>query len=242
MGLDPATAAYQQHGYNDKPVETRLGPHRYLIPANYFYDQIGPDFQGGVALSVQWPDLQPLPPATNFHNDMETFYKAIRIVVDYIDRVPIDTLLERMTRAGGASDARDDPNENLHLRIEGEPIHGLTPYYADLGKIESHFHKTGAYTNRERLLAWAKDWYVARDTHGKLTTLIKCDSRELPDGLTIQGDGVVDGETNNASCEHSMVIAGDNISVSIGYNRVFLKDWKRIEDRVRALFAQYRAR
>jgi hypothetical protein len=91
-------------------------------------------------------------------------------------------------------------------------------------------------------LAWAKDWYIARDARGKLETLIKCDSRELPDGLTIQGDRVVDAGTGNASCDHSIVIGEDNLSVSIEYNRVFLKDWKRIEDRVRTLFAQYRAR
>src|SRR3546814_3484128 len=40
MGLDPATAAYQKYGYNDRPVEAHLGPHRYLIPANYFRHQI----------------------------------------------------------------------------------------------------------------------------------------------------------------------------------------------------------
>src|SRR3546814_2825438 len=58
MGLDPATAAYQKYGYNDRPVEAHLGPHRYLIPANYFRNQIGPDFQGNFTLLVQWPDLQ----------------------------------------------------------------------------------------------------------------------------------------------------------------------------------------
>src|SRR3546814_16327988 len=46
MGLDPATAAYQKYGYNDRPVEAPLGPHRYLIPANYFRNQLGPAFQG----------------------------------------------------------------------------------------------------------------------------------------------------------------------------------------------------
>ncbi len=57
MGLDPATAAYQTYGYNDRPVEARRGAHRYLIPANYVRDQIGPDFQGNFSLLVQWPDL-----------------------------------------------------------------------------------------------------------------------------------------------------------------------------------------
>ncbi len=56
-GLDPATAAYQAYGYNDRPVEARRGAHRYLIPANYVRDQIGPDFQGNFSLLVQWPDL-----------------------------------------------------------------------------------------------------------------------------------------------------------------------------------------
>src|SRR3546814_11884019 len=62
MGLDPATAAYPKYGYNDRPVEAHLGPHRYLIPANYFRNQIGPDFPGHFPLLVPWPDLQPQPP------------------------------------------------------------------------------------------------------------------------------------------------------------------------------------
>lgn len=78
MGLDPATAAYQQYGYNERPVEAQLGPHHLRIPANYFRDQIGPDFQGNFSLLVQWPDLEPLPPGKRSGQDMDTFDQAQR--------------------------------------------------------------------------------------------------------------------------------------------------------------------
>lgn len=243
MELDPATAAYQKHGYNELPVEARLGPHRFRIPANYFYDQIGPDFQGGMALSLQWPDLQPLPPGKNFHDDMQTFYKAIGVHPRYIDRVPIDAILNRATGQEHGWGDPTDPNENLELRIKGDAIYGLTPYFADLDKLEAHFRASGTYTNRERLLAWAKDWYLAHDAQGRLATVIKCDSRERPDGLAIRENQVVESsQAGNALCDHEMVIHDEKISVSISYSRIFLKDWKAIEERVRDIFTKYRAR
>src|SRR5690606_35888263 len=46
-----------RYTYTDAPVEARIGRHLYRIPANYFYDQMGPTFQGDVSLRMQWPDL-----------------------------------------------------------------------------------------------------------------------------------------------------------------------------------------
>lgn len=119
MGLDPATAAYQQYGYNERLVEAQLGPHRLRIPANYFRDQIGPDFQGNFSLLVQWPDLEPLPPGQRSGQDMDTFDRQITIAPDYVDRVPIEIPLERMTApiAESGSPGLDDPRERLDLML-----------------------------------------------------------------------------------------------------------------------------
>ena len=48
--------------YTNEPKLTQLGPHHFMIPANYFSDQMGPDFQGGVLLELVWPQLGPAPP------------------------------------------------------------------------------------------------------------------------------------------------------------------------------------
>src|SRR3546814_20121731 len=102
MGLDPATAAYQKYGYNDRPVEAHLGPHRYLIPANYFRNQIGPDFHGNFTLLVQWPDLQPLPPGERLRQAVATFAKQLTNSHDSVDRVHLGGLLEKSYRHPGA--------------------------------------------------------------------------------------------------------------------------------------------
>lgn len=247
MGLDPATAAYQKYGYNDRPVEARLGPHRYLIPANYFRDQIGPDFQGNFSLLVQWPDLQPLPPGERSKQDMETFAKQITISPDYIDRVPMEGLLEKSIQHYGAEGtlAYQDPTERLDLRDEQPTAYGLTPYRV----------------NRERLLAYAQqqasefglpptaarqdvadtwDWYLARASNGALTTVIKCDSHLQPDGFIIQGERLIPEGNRSTGCIHYFLMPDEKISFSVFYARVFLRDWKRIEERARALLTQYR--
>src|SRR3546814_3166574 len=89
-------------------LEAHLGPHRYLNPANYFRNQIGPDFQGNFTLLVQWPDLQPLPPGERSRQDMETFAKQITISPDYVDRVPMEGLLEKSIRHYGAEGTLED--------------------------------------------------------------------------------------------------------------------------------------
>jgi hypothetical protein len=242
MGLDPATAAYQQYGYNDHPVEARLGPHRYLIPANYFRDQIGPDFQGNFSLLVQWPDLQPLPPGERSKQDMEAFAKQITIVPHYVDRVPLETRLEASLHHPWANE--NDPTVALELRDRMPGVFDLTPYRVNGDRFLAYQQQ------QEKLLGIpsgakledTRDWYIARDADGRPTTVIKCDSQLRPDGYIIQGEQLLPDGDWTSGCDHMIVIPEDKLRISIGYRRVFLKDWKKIEQRARDLFAQYRAR
>ncbi len=48
--------------YTAQPVEANLGPHRFMFPANLYYNQIGPFAGGGVTLAAFWPDLDAAPP------------------------------------------------------------------------------------------------------------------------------------------------------------------------------------
>lgn len=232
MELDPATAAYQKHGYNDHPVEARLGPHRFRIPANYFRDQIGPDFQGNFSLLVQWPDLEPLPPGKRSGQDMETFDRQITISPDYVDRVPIETLLERMTLpiAPPNSPSQEDPSRRLDLMLPQAERDGLTPYVVDTKRLAEYDAAESARLGVpvRRTPDSYQDWFVRHDAGGHLVTLIRCDREPAP------------GDHRKAGCVHDFTIPELRIAISIDYGREYLSGWQRIEDRARALIAKYR--
>jgi len=234
-------------GYNDQPVDACLGPIHYRIPANYFDDQMGPDFQGNFSLMVQWPQLLPLPPGKGQQRDMETVYKGIDIYPDYVDRVPIETLLENFIAIKAWLDPAyaDEPSSRLDLRDKRPQRFGLTPYFVNREKFVAFWKR------REQIQGYKpdvrleneEDWYLAHDAQGRLSTLIQCDSHLKPDGLVIQGDRLLmDGSSTVAGCKHEFVIEEDKLNVSISYRRIFLQDWKRFEDRARELLRQYRVR
>lgn len=249
MTTDPQAAApaHRWEGYNDKPVEARLGPHRYLIPANYFDNQIGPEFDGSFSLKLQWPDLQPLPPGERSKQSMETFNKQISILPNYVDRVPIDAVLERATRSIAAQDSLEsqDPRDRLDLMDAADPVFGLTPYRVNQQRLTEHLEREkslyGVPSKSDP--RFYKDWYVARDDSGRIRTLIRCTPQALADGLVVEGTRVTAQESAEvAQCTHEFVIDTDKISVSISYARIFLKDWKAIEDRARQLLEQHRVK
>lgn len=233
MELDPATAAYQKHGYNELPVEARLGPHRFLIPANYFRDQIGPDFQGNFGLLVQWPDLQPLPPGKRSGQDMDSFDRQITITPRYVDRVPIEDLLERMAMpvAEPGTVEHDDPRTRLDLMVEQPGRHGITPYLVDVVKLEAYAsrYRTEIGIATTTTPETYKDWFVRRNQAGGLSTLILCDP-------------VFDaGDHRRPQCTHEFTIPQLKVAVSLDYPREYLSDWERIEARARGLLKQYQA-
>jgi len=243
----PPPVKYRWEGYNDKPVEARLGPHRFMIPANYFYDQMGPDFQGNFTLLVQWPNLQPLPPGKRSRQDMETRYKRVAISPRYVDRVPMEGRLEKAIRPYAFENtlAYLNPSERLDLMDEQLQQFGLTPYYVNRDKFLVYSklrEREDGHPYRARLED-QEDWYLVRDAQGRLTTIIKCASHLQPDGFTLQGNRLLrDESSRTAGCSHDFLIPEDRIAFSVSYRRVFLKDWKRIEDRARELLTQYRAR
>ena len=232
MDLDPATASYQKHGYSQLPVEASLGPHRFMVPANYFRDQIGPDFQGGWSLMVQWPDLQPLPPGKRSGQDMATFDRQITISPDYVDRVPIETLLEAYANLDEREEPADrqDPSDRLHMMVEQPERDGLTPYIVDLAALEAYRNEKSLRLGMRRTPIRRdalQDWFVQRDQAGKLQTLIKCKLEPEP------------GDDRRPGCTHDFVIPELKVAVSMQYGREYLSGWKRIEDRARSLIAQY---
>ncbi|MBB3175712.1 hypothetical protein [Variovorax sp. Sphag1AA] len=235
---------YRWEGYNDKPVDACLGPHHYRIPANYFRDQMGPDFEGGIYMVVLWPHLQPQAPGKLSELGVEGWARTVKARLYYIDRVPIDDMLAKSIQPMDYQKDRQDPTAQLDLRDRQPQRFGLTPYYVNAERLEAFGMK------RERELGIPvgaplekqDDWYLGHDAKGRLTTVIKCDSHLRPDGYVIEGNRLLNQGHWSTGCTQSIVMPEVSTMVQIDYRRVFLKDWKRFEDRARELLTKYRVR
>lgn len=85
------------HTYTDAPVDVKLGPNTFRIPANYLDSQIAPWPGEGVTLVIEWPDMKPTAPGARANPRTNDFRKEIAIRINYVDRVPVETLLSRLS-------------------------------------------------------------------------------------------------------------------------------------------------
>lgn len=237
------------HTYTDAPVDVKLGPNTFRIPANYLDSQIAPWPGEGVSLVIEWPDMKPTAPGARANPRTNDFRKEISVLINYVDRAPIERMLERyssndsMTEDGSVEER--DPRDRLDLRRAGAEVMGLIPYAIDESKMAAYARKyEDAYGKTPvRNPAFEGDWYVSRGTDGELTSFIKCDSKAFrEDGVRVVGNELIDepGDTA-ASCIHYFVDVESKLSISMDYKRAFLKDWKRIEDAVRELLKRSRS-
>lgn len=227
----------------ERLVEVDLGPHRFRIPANYFDIERGQDAQGFMRLILRWPELAPLPPGVHYLSGGEIDRaRNIDISPNYIDRVPLQTRLDREWISGIESEQelRENPTLNPELRIEAAPVYGLTPYYTDFAKVDAYYFKRYGKKDipaTDRHSLFNNDWFVARDADAVLTTIIKCTSREEPEGARI-----VDGQLQLLdaprlpSCTHAFIMPKYGTYVQVSYLRIFMRDWRRIEQRIRGIF------
>ncbi|MXV46453.1 hypothetical protein DYQ94_05870 [Xanthomonas sp. LMG 8993] len=238
------------HTYSDAPVDVKLGPNTFRIPANYLDSQIAPWPGEGVTLVIEWPDMTPTPPGARANPRTNDFRKEISVRINYIDRAPIETSLERHSSNDAITEAnsveRRDPRQRLDLRLAQQDTLDLTPYAIDEAKMlayskeyEDHYGKPPI-----RNPAYEDDWYVARDSSGGLTTFIKCDSTKFRgDGVRLEGAEVVHEKgAVAASCVHYFSDIENKLSITLNYKRAFLKDWKRMEDAVRTVLAGTKVR
>jgi len=236
--------------YTTKPVEARIGPHRFAFPANYYDDQIGPAIGGGVGLTLMWPGLDAAPPGTRSTRSMSDHHRAISMSVDYVDAVPIGILLQRKTstesKTEDGSIERQDPRYRLDMRRPAPEQFGLTPYVIDEDLMVAY---SKAYSDRRgrppaRNPRYEDDWYIARSSSDTLSTFIKCDQPQNgSQGLQIKDGALVsDGTHVVASCSHYFVDQADSLSVTLFYPSVLLKDWRSIEDAARNVLARYKVR
>ncbi|PPU27108.1 hypothetical protein [Xanthomonas arboricola] len=238
------------HTYSDAPVDVKLGPNTFRIPANYLDSQIAPWPGEGVTLVIEWPDMTPTPPGARANPRTNDFRKEISVRINYIDRAPIETSLERHSSNDAITEAnsveRRDPRQRLDLRLAQQDTLDLTPYAIDEAKMLAYSKE---YEDRYgkppiRNPAYEDDWYIARDSSGGLTTFIKCDSTKFRgDGVRLEGAEVVHEKgAVAASCVHYFSDIENKLSITLNYKRAFLKDWKRMEDAVKAVLARTKVR
>ncbi|WP_126945986.1 hypothetical protein [Xanthomonas sp. BRIP62409] len=238
------------HTYSDAPVDVKLGPNTFRIPANYLDSQIAPWSIEVVTLVIEWPDMTPTPPGARANPRTNDFRKEIHASMNYVDRVPIEGLLARYSSNEALTEPdsveRGDPVDRLDLRIAQPETLGLTPYAIDEEKMAVYVKAYEAHYGKPptRNPAFEDDWYVARDSGGNLTTFIKCDSKKFRgDGVRLEGSEVVHEKgAVAASCVHYFSDIENKLSISLNYKRAFLKDWKRMEDAVKEVLARTKVR
>ncbi|CAD7378710.1 Smlt3025 familytype IV secretion system inhibitor [Xanthomonas arboricola] len=234
------------HTYSDAPVDVKLGPNTFRIPANYLDSQIAPWPGEGATLVIEWPGMTPTPPGARANPRTNDFRKEISVSIDYIDRAPIETSLERLSSNEAITEdgsvERRDPRDRLDLRIAQTETMGLMLYTIDEAKMAGFSKEYEARYGKPptRNPGYEDDWYAARGPKGNLTTFIKCDSKKFRgDGVRLEGDQVIneDGAVS-AGCFHYFSDIENKLSIRLTYKRAFLKDWKRMEDAVRDVLAR----
>ncbi|MEA9607520.1 hypothetical protein QY702_13965 [Xanthomonas campestris pv. plantaginis] len=238
------------HTYSDAPVDVKLGPNTFRIPANYLDSQIAPWPGEGVTLVIEWPDMTPTPPGARANPRTNDFRKEISVRINYIDRAPIETSLERHSSNDAITEAnsveRQDPRQRLDLRLAQQDTLGLTTYAIDEAKMLAYSKEYEERYGKPpiRNPAYEDDWYVARDSSGGLITFIKCDSTKFRgDGVRLEGAEVVHEKgAVAASCVHYFSDIENKLSITLNYKRAFLKDWKRMEDAVKTVLARTKVR
>ncbi|UAU35709.1 hypothetical protein [Xanthomonas campestris] len=238
------------HTYSDAPVDVKLGPNTFRIPANYLDSQIAPWPGEGVTLVIEWPNMTPTPPGARANPRTNDFRKEISVRINYIDRVPIETSLERHSSNEAITEAnsveRRDPRQRLDLRLAQQNTLGLTPYAIDEAKMLAYSKEYEERYGKPpiRNPAYEDDWYVARDSSGGLITFIKCDSTKFRgDGVRLEGAEVIHEKgAVAASCVHYFSDIENKLSITLNYKRAFLKDWKRMEDAVKTVLARTKVR
>ena len=224
--------------YDDKPVEAALGGRTFAFPGNMYVRQQGPDSQGSVSLMLSWPDLKPYPPGAIVDPAWNEAYldDAVGIQPLVVEgRTPQD-MLDRSIQPHAWDDAAD-PSVQIRTRKEGASHFGLKPFYIDRSALRAYLEHRGAPVEESDLNSLGKDWYVAKDAAGHLTTFIQCSPRELK-GAALAGGHVetLPVGVDRGMCKHVFVMPEYGLWITITYLRAYLKDWKKMQDRVIRIF------
>jgi len=225
--------------------EVELGPYRFCLPAKLFNGGHQPWSDGTVlGFVLDWPSLEPLPRGFDMYKDNDRFLAILGIEVSYPHLLSDEQFRVFPRRWIEPIDPTDpeqlaDPADNLDLRIKGDPVHGLTPYYTDFDALERYYRKLFGPRTRaaEPDSSMNDDWFIDMGPDGIPRTVLKCSPKVIPDGVRMEGDRMVSIPEvfRRATCSHRFVIPEYRATVDLLYQRTVMPDWRRIETRIRSL-------
>ena len=214
-----------------------VGPYLLELPQNYFYNQMGTEFDGSFALALEYPSLEPFKPGerSNLKADMVT--RTVVVTYDFISGISAYQAMRNFHTPSERGQA--DPRKSFDSRIEGAPIYNLTPYYADMPRIRDYMRAAGISDGAPGAQArWNTDWFVRRGTNGEVETMITCTSRDVVDSGVAYVDGKMVKMKGSPApeCTHHFLLPDFRTMATVHYVRVGLADWERIEERARTIF------
>jgi len=217
-----------------------VGPYLLELPQNYFDNQIGTEHDGSFGLALEYPSLEAFKPGDRIGLSVDQALRTIDIDFSYSDRFTPLQILERLSTPQEYDP--ESPTRSLGARIEGEPQHGLKPYYVDLVRVRAHYRAKGIGDDMRVMKAAANmDWFISTDPAGRIDRLISCTSREQIDPGYAWKNGIPTKTSTDgmARCEHRFVLADHRVVVKLGYLRDLLPEWHQLESRAGRLFVEH---
>ncbi|MGV8960114.1 MAG: hypothetical protein ACOH1V_06975 [Stenotrophomonas sp.] len=221
------------------PIEYAcVGPYLLALPQNYFSTQMGAQHDGSFSLALEYPSLEPFKPGERMNLKVDVSVRTVSVGYAYIGRMDVRQAMRNAYTP--TKYELDDPAALLDMRIQGEPVYGLAPYYADLERIRAYDRRNGEGERAPGYGNWYQDWFFANDAKGNVETFIKCTSREDTNtGVEYRDGKMVKSKVRGLpDCHHSFILADHRTIVDIDYPRVALGDWARMQERARQIFME----
>lgn len=213
-----------------------VGPYLLTLPQNYFYNQMGTEFDGLFALALEYPSLQPFKPGERMNLTVDVATRTVAITYAHISRV--DVWQAMRGRYTPMEHQQADPAASLSGRLKGEKVHGLAPYYIDMDKVRT-YHRAEGRAEAAPVMApsYHTDWFVSQDASGRIDQVIKCTPREITEsGVEYRGGKMVKKRVVGlATCQQTFVVEELKTLVEMDYPREGLVNWRQMSARATAL-------
>ena len=218
-----------------------IGPYLVELPQNYFSTQMGPQHDGSFSLALEYPSLAPFKPGERMNLSLDVAARTVRVGYTYIRDGQLWKVMSR--RYIPYIEPLDAPQKSLDGRIQGEPVHGLEPYYVDMGKVRDYYKGRGFDESAAVMeTQFHRDWFVSRDATGRIDQIIECTPRKITESGVEYRDGKMVRKRDVigvAECDQRYVIEELDVRVLVNYPREGLADWERIRQHTRDLLMEH---
>lgn len=234
-------------------AEVTLGGFVYRWPVSQLDGPDGPPPRGPVELTLLAPSMTPRmeAPRPLTGSGVQAMLQDVPVTIESPEGITVNAMLQRKLvnddRSTVGSLERRDPRERLELRVQQPEQWGLSPSTIDETLMDAYARDYLTHYGKAlpRSPAFEPDWYIARAANGRVGTFISCDRPHtaLPSaGGQTAGDPATSDATQLASCIHYFIDPGRKLFIQMSYQRSWLKDWKHMEDGVRAMIGRYEVR